>query len=1162
MLRFHAISRREGGDHDGVHLLWSPPFPAGHSLDGFTIVRRESHGEREQTCFSITAALLSTARSLGHVTIPEATIWSRFTSATGQLPAYWTYRVTLTRRHSIVTVTGGPVIAVFAGLANGTVIAGTDYSAGSARLHGTDIGVLWLVTGSMKSEFRICGNVVNERQWRDARTIVKSLQVPFAAANTAVSTFDDGRALAKHRAGPDGLDGDFDEVSRYANAALARPDGVPAWRVISERPGDDDNAWDVSPFGLAIAPTILPAWHRGLGFAHLDNDALTPGARYDYRIVGTVRRRDRDEQLHDLHTVARGYRLPRCFRWGSATVWTDRAPLVQAISTVAGLPAAIRKGFHARRLVVVPDAPTPRIALELMSGSAVQAKGFRHGAAVNAVSVASSRRTMLDFGADVDRIVIDGDLVVMGLVPAPLDPSLGLDDPVEISQTIYGIEFVATAPPPAPSTIAVVNLSDPSRTAARGVIDGNRGFEISWDAPDVIAASALPFFPVDATSARPTEIARYRLERAWGGQPFAASDDDGTQLSGRNAPSPTDSPAWGFDLLAAFPPADAAPGSHAVLVRAIETFEAPVLQYGDDITYRVFSVDATGRESPARTSAPSPLRKFVRPPVPATPPVVGPVDPTVVPPSGVQVRLYQHGDPELTAAQRARTAGGDVVHLRWGWGPTQRDLDPDVTEFRVYEHDGALTEIRGRTTSFAATAATGWSLPVLFDAPVAANEFASVVLVLGAAFRILSHPAGTNVTLSLAPNVVNASAAPAQGEFTVGRTTSAEFNAEYWHRRVAIVPRIPAPAGSDMVESYELTLTATWIAVDAVRTRQRHTVGVTAADAESYVADRRAALEAVPRAGNESTVSAVEVTARNFGRPGLAIADLTDVAAITLPRQSGDDVHGTLRPADAFPQGFMAAPRMRLERVPAGAVLPRLRVTPASIALVSASGAATEWALSAADQAALRAEDASRTVSDRFLAHAAARLDGLDATSTLLGIVDPAQPYSDTLPNRPSRWLYRLRAVDAAGHPSLEGQVLPLVVHVPSPARSNAPEIERVDVADAVATVRVRARGDTGETIFVFHSADAQFSNVTATLATIRNRPDLAADACLVVRDGAGRRLMPTLATPDASGIAQVAVPLTDDGQVLHVWALSLTSDGVPSRLVGPVHAALAVAGA
>ncbi|MEO6443970.1 MAG: hypothetical protein ABIP66_02245 [Gemmatimonadaceae bacterium] len=1161
MIRFHAISRRDGGDHDGIHLLWSPPFPAGHSLDGFTIVRRESQREKEQFCFTLSASLLATARSLGHVTIPEATIWSRFAGDGATGGAHWTYRVALTRRHSVITVSGGPALAVFAGLADGTVIAGGDFTATSSTLHGTDIGVLWLVSDSTRSEFRICGNVVDDRQWRDARLIVKNLQLPFASVNPAVSTNDDGRALAKVRAQPDSFEGDFDDVSRYANAALARPDDVPAWRVISERPGEGGNAWDVSPFGLAIAPTILPAWHRGLGFAFLDREELTPGERYDYRIVGTVRRRDRDEQLYDLHTVARGYRLPRCFRWGTAMIWVDTAPVVTALSTVSGEPSAIRKGFGARRLVVMPDAPTPRIVLELVPGVTVFAKGFRHGAPIGAVSVASSRRTVLDFAADADRIVIEGELSIMGIVPHPLDPSLDPNDTVAISQTIHGIEFVPTAPPPAPSTISVVNLSDPSRTAARGVLDSNRGFDISWDAPDVIPASALPYFPVDATSARPTDVARYRLERAWGGNPFAPGAGDGTQLSGRNAPSPTDTPAWGFDLLAAFPPADVAPGSHTDLVHAIETFEAKVLRYGDDIIYRVFSVDVTGRESPARTSAPTPLRKFVRPPVPATPPITAPVDPAIVPVSGVHVRLYQQSDPELTASQRALAADSDVVHLRWGWGPTQRDFDPDVVEFRVYEHDGPLTLLKGRTTSFAVVAAMGWSIEVHFDTPVAVNEFASLVVVLGVAFRIISHGAGTNVTLVLAPNPVNAIVAPAAGEFTVGRTTSVEFNSEYWHRRVAIVPRVPVPADSDVVEEYTITLPAAWIAVDASRTRQTQGIGVTAADAEGYVADRRLAVEAIPRAGNESTVAAVEVTARYFGRPSLAIADLADVAALTVPRQAGDDVHGTIRPADALPPGFVAAPRMRLERVPAGAVLPRLRISPTNIQLLSSGGTASEWTLSASDQATLRAEDAAGMVSDRFLAHAAARLDGLEATSTFLSIVDPAQPFTDTLPNRPSRWLYRLRAVDAAGHPSPEGQLLPLVVHVPSPARSVAPQLEHIDVSGGIATVHVRARGASGETIYVFHSADNAFPMATATLSTIRNRPDLAADVRLVVRDNSGRRLMPTLAVPDASGVALVPVPSSDDGSMLHVWALSLTADGVPSRLVGPMHAALLVAG-
>ena len=58
MLTLHGISRLEGGAHDGIHLLWSPPYPTGHSLDGFTIYRRASKGRDKQQCWDITAAAL------------------------------------------------------------------------------------------------------------------------------------------------------------------------------------------------------------------------------------------------------------------------------------------------------------------------------------------------------------------------------------------------------------------------------------------------------------------------------------------------------------------------------------------------------------------------------------------------------------------------------------------------------------------------------------------------------------------------------------------------------------------------------------------------------------------------------------------------------------------------------------------------------------------------------------------------------------------------------------------------------------------------------------------------------------------------------------------------------------------------------------------------
>jgi hypothetical protein len=210
--------------------------------------------------------------------------------------------------------------------------------------------------------------------------------------------------------------------------------------------------------------------------------------------------------------------------------------------------------------------------------------------------------------------------------------------------------------------------------------------------------------------------------------------------------------------------------------------------------------------------------------------------------------------------------------------------------------------------------------------------------------------------------------------------------------------------------------------------------------------------------------------------------------------------------------------------------------------------------LSAADDQALRAGHADGLVPDRFLAHAASGLDGLELAADVLGVVDPTSMFEDTLPNRASRWLYRLRAVDATSRPSAEGQVLAVVVHVPSPARAVIPTLLSLSVGAGTATVEVdcsRAVGD----VYVFMSADESLGTATASLATIRNRDDLAPVERLVVRDASGRRLTAVPASPGTDGIAQVVAPVAPDGFVVHAWAISVTPDGVPSRLVGPLHA-------
>src|SRR5262249_35619921 len=142
----------------------------------------------------------------------------------------------------------------------------------------------------------------------------------------------------------------------------------------------------------------------------------------------------------------------------------------------------------------------------------------------------------------------------------------------------------------------------------------------------------------------------------------------------------------------------------------------------------------------------------------------------------------------------------EVVVLRWGWGPEQRGLDPHVTEFRVYEAAGRLIEILARVTGPANATGTGtWLVPCAFSRPIGANEFVGRSLVLGGAFRVVTHPAGAAMAFEVAP-IGPPGAAPTGDGFTLMRTTGAEDDPGYWDRRLLTVPRSGDPADPSALE--------------------------------------------------------------------------------------------------------------------------------------------------------------------------------------------------------------------------------------------------------------------------------------------------------------------------------------------------------------------------
>ena len=72
--------------------------------------------------------------------------------------------------------------------------------------------------------------------------------------------------------------------------------------------------------------------------------------------------------------------------------------------------------------------------------------------------------------------------------------------------------------------------------------------------------------------------------------------------------------------------------------------------------------------------------------------------------------------------------------------------------------------------------------------------------------------------------------------------------------------------------------------------------------------------------------------------------------------------------------------------------------------------------------------------------------------------------------------------------------------------------------------------------------------------SVIRNRPDLSPLDALVIRDDRGQRLTLTPVTAGLDRIAELTFA-APTGHTVNVWALALSADGIPSRLVGPLTA-------
>ncbi|MEM9550574.1 MAG: hypothetical protein AAGA05_05330, partial [Pseudomonadota bacterium] len=164
--RFHAISSLGDKVPDGIHLLWSPPYPTGHAIEGYRIQRRDSQREAEEVCFTLSPFELDRARRQGFLRITEGDLWiGPHDPQTPDNPP-WVLRVEINDPAPVVTITSPNGIAAFAAT-GGKVSDAQLFSSGTCRLRGHDIATLWIVVADLANAVTICRDVVFETGWED-----------------------------------------------------------------------------------------------------------------------------------------------------------------------------------------------------------------------------------------------------------------------------------------------------------------------------------------------------------------------------------------------------------------------------------------------------------------------------------------------------------------------------------------------------------------------------------------------------------------------------------------------------------------------------------------------------------------------------------------------------------------------------------------------------------------------------------------------------------------------------------------------------------------------------------------------------------------------------------------------------------------------------------
>ena len=841
--------------------------------------------------------------------------------------------------------------------------------------------------------------------------------------------------------------------------------------LLREEPDTDaDEVRALDPIRVLLAH---PTWRRALGFAFFDDDpALVPGETYEYRISADFPAEDIRDPDHGFSTVGSGVVLPTDFTLDGVRL---RLPQPTAVALDPKTPSDGLIRLTRRGIVLNPerapywftpslddwslviDFPTPAAAvvLELHEDHDLE---FAAGAADDPfdfpIPLPTGPRPRLTFPSAIGQLRLRG----KGFLYA-VRISTAKYDPIAVLAITPPIVLAATSPPPPPLFAWVTNLQTVSTSSTDLVPSGEvpprhaLGFTVFWRPPPAFGLNA---WANDLEAAVPLDSTIFEVERR--AEPAEqwrpVLPEENWTLGDRDTTIRDRELTPGCEVMIAFPDSASAPSGSALDLKLTDTFtpdDAAAPQPGDLLRYRVRTIDAIDRPSAIFTETdPVRLEKRQPPPVPIE----------------VDVRVLVRDAPDLTADETSQLANlNTMTILRWAWRDEQRNQDPYATEFRVYSAppmDTVTGTVLAHTT-VGTGRVTSYQVDLQLDREVPADIAAGLRLGAGHPFLIVSHTAGSAITMLVETRLRfgGQPPAPKPGPILLQLPlTPDRSRPPAWGPRVTVVP-ISAATDYQVVLPDQLSVTAD-APYDTVW------VGVSSADAQAYIPDQLAPIETRP--GNESAIVAMQATARYAGRPELEIPPpLAAVPRLRTPEPGTEPIHFPLDLTGYLPAlGFS---RVRPERVSAGALLGACSVTADDRILATpvdprASGDAdAEIPIgNPSDRtelvAALRS-GRSTEVDDRFLVYLAGQhryRDRLFAPSTDRPVA--AGSFAETLPPDPDRWIYRVRRVDAAGHVSAGSATARVVVRVPS-LQAGAPPVKLPrEPGDAPELVRVRIADD------------------------------------------------------------------------------------------------------